>query len=229
MISNPNKLRIALAALAASSFMAVTPMVGATPPDQDHKVTICHRTNSNTNPYVLITVDKSAVDGVGGSDHYGEHQGPVWDPTLKDRKIEWGDIIPPVPPHHNGLNWTPEGRAIYDRKCETGNTTTSTTTTAPPTTTTTTAPSTTTTVVTPTTMVTPPTTAPTTTTVPGSSTTTTSFDTSPTLIPPTVIERDARTSGTLPETGMSNTDVLALIAFVLLLLGALILSSRPHD
>ena len=94
---------------------------------EDHKVTICHSTNSATNPYVRITVDKNAVDGVSGNsqgnphDHYGEHQGPVATSEavaaqLKSEKTKWGDIIPPVAPH-NGYNWTAEGRAIYDNGC----------------------------------------------------------------------------------------------------------------
>jgi hypothetical protein len=78
-------------------------------------VTLCHRTNSDTNPYVVITVDPAgAYNG-----HYLEHQGPIWDPTLKDQHIEWGDIIPPF--EFNGatysLNW-PDGEAIFDAGCE---------------------------------------------------------------------------------------------------------------
>lgn len=90
------------------------------------KITICHRTDSVTNPYVQITVDPNAADGDTGNDngqgdHAAEHQGPV--PTneteaqaFKDSNIMWGDIIPP---HDNfpGLNWTAEGQAIYNNGC----------------------------------------------------------------------------------------------------------------
>ena len=43
----------------------------ATPADEagEHKVTICHVTNSPTNPYVIITVDVAAFDGEGKNDH----------------------------------------------------------------------------------------------------------------------------------------------------------------
>lgn len=125
---------------------AMVPAASADRPDnpgkpgeeQHQPVTICHRTNSNSNPYVQITVDDDAVDGKGGADHYGEHQGPVWNATLKDQHIKWGDIIPPVSPHHEGLNWTEEGRAIYDKDCVAGTPEEppTTTTTEPPTTTT---------------------------------------------------------------------------------------------
>ncbi|HEY1085626.1 MAG TPA: hypothetical protein VGE34_02775 [Candidatus Saccharimonadales bacterium] len=90
------------------------------------KVTICHRTNSVTNPYVKITVSVNAVDSIAGNnngkDHYGEHQGPLATSeevaqALKDQKIKWGDIIPPVSPHHEGLNWTDEGQAMLENNC----------------------------------------------------------------------------------------------------------------
>ncbi|MFL6206164.1 MAG: DUF5979 domain-containing protein [Acidimicrobiales bacterium] len=61
---------------------------------QEGSVTICHRTNSNHNPYV---VESPSVQGQNGAaDHLQEHQGPLWDPTLKKQKIEWGDVIAPI-------------------------------------------------------------------------------------------------------------------------------------
>jgi hypothetical protein len=91
--------------------------------EEDDKITLCHRTNSNINPYVQITVDTGAADGIAGNsgnqpDHFDEHQGPVWNPTLKAQKIEWGDIIPPIEGVHDGLNWTTEGQLIYNNNCE---------------------------------------------------------------------------------------------------------------
>lgn len=35
----------------------------------EEKTTLCHRTNSDKNPYVLITVSANAVDGEGNNDH----------------------------------------------------------------------------------------------------------------------------------------------------------------
>lgn len=209
MVSSMRKL-LALFLIAAGSIC----IFGA-PASANHtgeKYTICHRTNSDQNPYVVITPDEAAVDGAAPAkgDHYLEHQGPVWNPTLKDAKIEWGDIIPPVPGHHAGLNWTAEGQAIYNNGCAPA--TPGTTTTTSTSTTSTTVPETTTTAPEPTTTVP---TEPTTTTVPGQ-TTTTAGNTE--IIPPVVIVRDTPDADRLPATGV-NSILLTLLGVGLVLSG----------
>jgi hypothetical protein len=77
-------------------------------------VTLCHRTDSETNPYVQITV---AVPGA--YHHYVEHQGTVW---TKDhpKKPKWGDVIPPF--SYQGqtysLNYGTRGQIIFDNGCQ---------------------------------------------------------------------------------------------------------------
>jgi hypothetical protein len=75
----------------------------------EKKVTICHRTNSRTNPYNQIVVStSSAIEGHAG------HTGPIFGPDVED----WGDIIAPIRPGlPRGRNW-PEGRAILRNGCE---------------------------------------------------------------------------------------------------------------
>lgn len=96
--------------------LAHTPAAPATKPVVGAKVTICHRTNSTTNPYRLITVDEASVDGLGNGDHFASHTGPVWDPSQRNGG-DWGDIIPPIAGVHAGLNWTAEGRLFWEQGC----------------------------------------------------------------------------------------------------------------
>ncbi|MCW2830082.1 MAG: hypothetical protein JWP31_774, partial [Aeromicrobium sp.] len=80
------------------------------------EITICHRTNSNVNPYVVIGPDVAGV----ANGHDTEHEGPIWDPTLKAQGIEWGDIIPPYTYEgvdYPGQNWTAEGQAVFANGC----------------------------------------------------------------------------------------------------------------
>lgn len=78
----------------------------------ERKVTICHATNSENNPYNRITVSISAVTDGG---HRG-HTGPVWYPGAKDAGVRWGDIIPPSD-GVTGLNW-PAGESTFNNGCE---------------------------------------------------------------------------------------------------------------
>jgi hypothetical protein len=106
---------VATGALVASTWAIAAVPAGAVV--EVTSVTICHRTNSNSNPYVQIT---PAVSGVLNG-HDG-HDGPVWDPTLKAQHIKWGDIIPPFSYSGGsfaGQNWTEEGQAIWENGCDT--------------------------------------------------------------------------------------------------------------
>jgi hypothetical protein len=73
-------------------------------------VTICHRTGSHSNPYVVHHPSKSG--DVSGHDG---HEGGVYpaDP--------WGDIIPPFTfdgGSYPGKNWGSVGQAIYNNGCK---------------------------------------------------------------------------------------------------------------
>ena len=215
-------LGLGTAILVIAVFMAtLAPLAIAEGSDTGHNpVTICHRTDSETNPYVVITVDQDAVDGDlgndnGRGDHYREHVGPVFEPGMKAQKIEWGDIIPPIEGIHSGLNWTAKGRVIWENDCKpvptTTTTTRATTTTTKATTTTTKATTTTTT-----------TKATTTTTKATMTTTTTVIAVAPTTTAaPT-------TPSTLPFTGFSAGGVGGAGVAMLLLGGLITLATKQE-
>jgi hypothetical protein len=126
-VSRLSLVLAAATAMALSMSYMVRP-VQATKPDPLHKVTICHRTHAETNPYVIITVDEASVDGDNGNDHgkgdhLFEHTGPVWFPGAKAAGVFWGDIIPPF--YSDGetltgypsLNWNAAGQAIFENGC----------------------------------------------------------------------------------------------------------------
>ncbi len=85
------------------SLAVVATSAGAVP---DTKVTICHATAANGNPYTTNTIDTSSVDASGAgylNGHGGpSHDGPIWDPAGGAGQPTWGDIIPvftnPNPP-----------------------------------------------------------------------------------------------------------------------------------
>jgi hypothetical protein len=141
------------AALLASGLYAASAVAGDHGSAQSGHVTICHRTGSRHNPYVVISPSAAGVY----HGHYSEHnEHAVFPNTASDGK--WGDIIPPF--QYNGvtysLNWNADGQAIWSNGCSTapaGGTTTApggtTTETTPGGTTTVTTPGATTTVTTP--------------------------------------------------------------------------------
>ena len=201
------------AVLAGSLLLAavlVPVRAGATPTPPEHKVTICHRTDSVTNPYTVNTVDISSTDGslgTGSNDHT-HHLGALFD-FAADPDVayppphngdQWGDIIPPYQygdtPEESfpGMNWDTAGQAIWQAGCTAppASTTTTSSTTSSTTTSSTTSTSTTTTAPTTTT------TQPTTTTTP--STSTTEATTSTTAVVPTSIEATTTTLAMTPTT-----------------------------
>lgn len=99
---------------------AVTPSAQTPAPEADRKVTICHRTHSETNPYVRITVDYNSVNRKSGHQGHdeifaGEH---VFKAGIYARAKDklWGDIIPADPSGLNRwqpLNMTTLGAQIY--------------------------------------------------------------------------------------------------------------------
>ena len=80
-------------------------------PEGEHKVTICHATDSRTNPYVIITVDVASILGTRGHDG---HDGPVFHAGLAKHE-KWGDVIPAFDYgdgySYAGQNWN-QGAAI---------------------------------------------------------------------------------------------------------------------
>jgi hypothetical protein len=89
----------------------------ATKPDPAHKVTICHATASDSNPYVEISVDIASIVGDSGHGHSG---------------VNAGDIIPPFAVDgyvYAGNNWDADHQAIFNNGCSVAAPSTSTTST----------------------------------------------------------------------------------------------------
>jgi hypothetical protein len=185
-----------MAVVAAGVFLVVTAFAplgaGATQGTPEHKITLCHATDSRSNPYVEVTVDVASTQFQG---HAG-HDGPIFSPDLPDH-TKWGDIIPPfdfgAAGSYAGKNWTAAGQAIWNAGC----------TVVIPTTTTTTAPTTSTTEA-PTTSTTE---APTTSTTEAPTTSTTEAPTTSTTAAPTTSTTDPATSTTAPNDPSTSTTI----------------------
>jgi hypothetical protein len=128
------KMKIGLATVASGLFLAVVGL-SVSPAEavpRSNKVTICHRTNSTSNPYRIISISFNAANGeLQGPDHTG-HTGPVFDysadPSDPDYPYnppmngdEWGDIIPPYAwvggSYPGSANWTEGGLEIWAEGC----------------------------------------------------------------------------------------------------------------
>jgi hypothetical protein len=86
------------------------------PDDEGHKVTICHATAADENPYVELEVDVASILDDKG---HGEHVGPLW--VVDHPKHEdWGDIIPAFDfgpgEQFDGQN-LPAGQLFLDGDC----------------------------------------------------------------------------------------------------------------
>lgn len=102
------------AAVLLGGFWAATAVAGSHGSTKSGHVTICHRTGSHSNPYVVISPSASGVY----HGHYLEHnEHAVFPNTASDGK--WGDIIPPF--QYQGvtysLNWNADGQAIWSNGC----------------------------------------------------------------------------------------------------------------
>jgi len=104
-------------------------VAGATPPNPEHKITLCHRTDSYSNPYVTESVDVASALFEG---HDG-HNGPVFYAAIP-KGTKWGDIIPAFdfgPGEQYGGKNLPTGQAILDNDCTASDAVTTTSTTQP--------------------------------------------------------------------------------------------------
>ncbi len=93
-------------------------------PNEDAKVSICHRDSNVKQPYgpKKIEVSVNAADNSEEKSDHASHTGPVATSeevaqNLKDVHEDWGDIIPPHD-DFEGLNWTTEGQAIWNNDCQ---------------------------------------------------------------------------------------------------------------
>lgn len=110
---------VAIASVTTLFAVPVAPAIAGNG-NRNSKQTICHATDSDKNPYVVITPNKN-----GDLDGHAGHTGPVWNPSLKARHIKWGDIIPPFdynnhgsPARFPGQNWDANGKAWFNNNCQ---------------------------------------------------------------------------------------------------------------
>jgi hypothetical protein len=119
-----------IATIAVVGGMLLTAAPASAVPSDPHKVTLCHATNSATNPYVEITVDIASAGADAGKPKGGhaDHAEPdvpaslTEAQTLKDAGTKWGDVIPAYDfgPgfQFGGLNLNANGIALLENNCQ---------------------------------------------------------------------------------------------------------------
>jgi hypothetical protein len=106
--------RIAGVAVTAAALGTTVLLASGAGAAAEHKITICHATDSVTNPYVSITVDYHSTIKAG----HGAHDGPVYTEGIEGR---WGDIIPAFDfgdgKAFEGQNLEDGGQGLLDAGC----------------------------------------------------------------------------------------------------------------
>ena len=72
------------------------------PKDNDKKITICHATGSEKNPYRVLDIARQGLNGHGGAHH--QHSEDIIPPNS-------GKVVPA------GQNWTAAGQATFNNNC----------------------------------------------------------------------------------------------------------------
>lgn len=125
MKSESGKITLAAVITVSAIFLGALIQKNINLAEAADKVTICHSTDSQANPY--ITNDPNKSGDVSGHD---DHDGAVWYQGIADHS--WGDIIPPfeyeectgtgrdkicTTENYAGKNWTTDGQAIWNNNC----------------------------------------------------------------------------------------------------------------
>jgi hypothetical protein len=107
---------VAVGALVGVTAIGLIAKAGSPGPTPEHRVTLCHRTDSHQDPYVELTIDASDVTHY----RYDQHNGPIFFASIPKDET-WGDIIPPFDfgpgRSYGGMNW-PSGQPILANGCK---------------------------------------------------------------------------------------------------------------
>ena len=100
----------AVMAVGGSVVVSGALLVGPAIATPSQNFTICHATNSDSNPYRVITVNTSSIEEANNSlaklyNGHGDHDGLLWNADLKGSHVKWGDIIGP-------FEYTSKGKTV---------------------------------------------------------------------------------------------------------------------